>query len=382
MNKEAFIKDYFVDRRHSPSRKWQGLKDDEIALSVADMDFASPKSVSAGLKEMLELRAFGYTALPFDYFEVFKNYYLRHHQIAIEKDEIFFDDGAIAALYHIIDCFLNKGDKILICPPVYHQFANLIKTSEHTLVISPLIKSKRTFIIDYEDIENKFKDGVKLMILCNPHNPTGHIYTREELERLGDLALKYHVYIISDEVHADFAYGGQKYTPFMGLKKYEEIAFGVMGVSKTFNLALFAHSHVIIKDPILKDKYAKFLKVHHLGNPKYANALASYYAYRDGDKWLKMINAIIYDNYRFVASYLDEMGLYYSELEGTYLMFIDLEKILNGEKIEDFINRWRVSVNLGKVFGEGYETYVRLNLATHPDLIKEVMKRLKSLIKE
>ena len=376
MDKETFIEQYFVDRRNSPSRKWANLNQSTIPLSVADMDFASPDCVQIGLKKVLDLRAYGYTALKEDYYEVFKDYYLRHHGVIFEKDDIFFADGAIAAINHLIDCFTKVHDKILICPPVYHQFAHIVKTTRRKLVTSPLIKKGQTFLMDYEDLEKKFKTGVKMMILCNPHNPTGHVYTKKELTKLGELALKYHVLIISDEVHADFGHGEHKHTSLMSLEELYPLSFGIVGASKTFNLALFAHSHITIKDKGLKKTFREFLNQHHLGQPKLINAMASYYAFKDGDEWLRMINAIIYDNYRLASSYFDQLGLFYAKLEGSYLMFVDLKPLLKDEKIEDFIKRWDVVPNLGAVFGDGYETFVRLNLATHPNLILEALKRL------
>ena len=376
MNKYQFLEAYFIDRKKSPSFKWAKANDQTIALSVADMDFASPLSVKKGLEEVLDLKAYGYTALKEDYRSVFEAFYLRHHQLVINDDEIFFADGAIAAINQLIDCFSKPNDKILICPPVYHQFARIIKATGRKLVTSPLIKQDQTFVMDYEDIERRFKEGLKLMILCNPHNPTSHVYTKEELSRLGDLALKYDVYIISDEVHADFNFRGYQHTSMLSLEKYRSRVFGVLGASKTFNLALFAHSHIIIKDEKLKTAYLNFQNRHHLGSPKLMNALASYYAYRDGDEWLTLVKELIEDNYQIASSYLDSHELYYARLEGTYLMFIDLKPLLKDQTIEDFLKERDLSLNLGKDFGEGYDSYVRLNLATHSKLIKEALERI------
>ena len=245
-----------IDRTHTWSikhdfKKENGKADDILPLWVADMDFRSPDSVVEALKKAVDHGIFGYSRADESYFDAVAAWYQKRHHLTLQPEWMTCTPGIVFALSIAVRAFTQEGDAVLIQPPVYHPFSRAILRNKRTLVENPLVLKDGHYEMDLEDLEQKVLDEhVKLMILCNPHNPVGRVWTREELTALADICLRHHVYVISDEIHGDFVGQGHEQTPYASISE-EACLHSMMctAPSKTFNLAGMATSHLFIPDP-------------------------------------------------------------------------------------------------------------------------------------
>ena len=389
MNAQEFIQKYYIDRYNTDSRKYDQTyntyHDKEILpLSIADMDFKTCDKITENLAKIAKRGIFGYTYLPSDYEDAFINWHKRRHGITYQKEWLSFTNGAVTAIFDLLNCFTKEDDEILILTPVYHQFKNAILTSKRRVVESPLINDNGYFTIDYENVKDKLsRHHIKAFILCNPHNPVGRVFTKEELSKLFDLLISHDVLIISDEVHSDLIMKGFKHQPALGIDPgYNDHIITITALSKTLNLAVFAHTQVIIAAKELKERFDAYNQIHHIGMPLVFNAYASYFGFKYADEWLDDLIEVIEDNYRIAQKILDKYALEYTVLEGTYLIFINLEKVLHGMDIKEFmLKKWKVLPSFGEAFDKNYQNWVRLNLATSDKTVKEVFDRLDAILK-
>ncbi len=384
MNLDAFNKKYYVDRKNTHSIKWdmgqmKYQRDDLLPMWVADMDFKCPDSVIEGLQKDLMNGAFGYAHLDDRYYDAWIKWNQKVHNVTYNKEWLRFSDGAVSGIYQCIQAFTKIEDTIVIQTPTYPPFRDSVINCGRHLIQIPLIDDgKGYFSMDFAMIENSFKSGVKMMILCSPHNPIGRVWTKEELTQLLDLCVQYNVLLLSDEVHQDLIMTGFNQLPILSFdEKYFENIIALNACAKTFNLAQFSHSHILIPSEKLRTIYDEFTKTLHLGGVKYLNAMASCYAYEGGYEWLSNILAIIEENYRLVVDGLKDLPIEISKLEGTYLIFMNLEHVLNGNDIEDFmINDVKVLPNFGKTFEPNYDKWIRINLATSRENVMKFVKQL------
>ena len=372
MNLDAFNQKYYVDRQNTHSIKWdmgqmKYQRADLLPMWVADMDFKCPDSVSDGLASDLTNGAFGYAHLDERYYDAWIKWNQKVHNVTYDKEWLRFSDGAVSGIYQCIQAFTKNEDTIVIQTPTYPPFRDSVINCGRNLVQIPLIDDGQGyFTMNFEAIEETFKAGTKMMILCSPHNPIGRVWTKAELTRLLELCVKYDVLLLSDEVHQDLIMKGYNQLPILSFdQKYFEHIIALNACAKTFNLAQFSHSHILIPSVELRGIYDEFAKTLHLGGVKYLNAMASCYAYEGGYDWLQNILAIIEENYQLVVEGLKDLPIEISKLEGTYLIFVNLKHVLKGRDIEDFmINEVKVLPNFGKTFEPSYDKWVRINLAT------------------
>ncbi|MCA9749406.1 MAG: aminotransferase class I/II-fold pyridoxal phosphate-dependent enzyme, partial [Romboutsia sp.] len=247
--------DKIIDRTNNFSAKWSEMNknfgtNDLLPMWVADMDFLTAPCVMEALKDRLEQGIFGYTTRPSSYNESIVNWLDNRFSWKINQEWLMFSPAVITSISLLIQNLTQKNDKIMIQEPVYSPFHNIVESNERSLVISPLVKlDDGSYVMDYEDIEAKIKD-VKVFILCNPHNPVGRVWTREELTRLGEICLKHNVLIISDEIHSDIILKNHKHTPFASIsKEFRENTITCMAPTKTFNLAGLQSSFLVISNP-------------------------------------------------------------------------------------------------------------------------------------
>lgn len=360
--------------------------DDVIPLWVADMDFAIADEIQSALKKRLDHPIFGYTYQDAEFFEAIINWQKKRHNWQISTRSISVISGVIPALALSIKAFSEEGDKVMIQTPVYPPFYELVNKSGRELVKNPLIENNGEFSIDFEDMEKSFAEGgIKIIILNNPHNPVGKVWSRNELEKLVELCLKYDVKILSDEIHSDLITGTKPHIPVASIsKEASSITITCMSPTKSFNIAGLAIAYTIITDNKLRKTYRKELNSLHLfiGNTIGTEALIA--AYNEGEQWLDKMLGYVKDNSEFVSNYLDRNipEITMSNNEGTYLLWLDFRKLnLSNQELKDFlIKEAKLGLNQGFEFGEEGSGFARLNIATPRVTLEKAMLQLKTAI--
>lgn len=382
MNAKEFVENYYVERKNTNCVKWDSAKaKGKLPLWIADADFKLPQIVIDNLIERISHGSFGYSFLPDDYYDAYINWNRDKSNITYKKEWIRFSKGAIDGLTHVICALTNENDAILMTTPIYHHFFYTIRNTKRTLVESSLINDNYHFEMDYEDIEKKIVESdVKLMILCSPCNPVGRIWSKEELEKLFKITHKHHVIVVSDEVHSELVMPNHQFIPSLALKEYENDIITLNAESKTFSLALFQHSHIVCPNSKWLERIDEYQAYHDISDPNAFNGLASYYVYKYGKDWLDGFVNTIYENYLY---FKEEMKDYCDipNLAGSYLIFPDFSKSIKGDAAKFLDEKCDILVNPGNDFAKGYSSYVRINLATSPDNIKEAVRRIKAQIK-
>lgn len=379
-----------IDRTNNFSAKWSEMNknfgsNDLLPMWVADMDFLTAPCIMEALKDRLEQGIFGYTTRPSSYNESIVNWLDNRFSWKIKKEWLMFSPAVITSISLLIQNLTQKNDKIMIQEPVYSPFHNIVELNERDLVISPLIKlDDGSYIMDYEDIEAKIKD-VKIFILCNPHNPVGRVWTREELTRLGQICLKHNVIVISDEIHSDIILKNHKHTPFASIsKEFCKNTITCMAPTKTFNLAGLQSSFLVMSNPYYYEVMDRAFSTLDIKRNNAFSLVATEAAYNYGEDWLDELIKYIEDNVDFAIEYIKTNipKLKVKKPEGTYLLWVDFNGLNVDEKdLKDaLINKGRVALNSGSSFGIGGDGYYRINLACPRAMVLEALKRIEFAI--
>ena len=382
--------DEVIDRSNNFSAKWSEMdkkygSNDLLPMWVADMDFKTAPSVIDAIRERLEQGIYGYTTRPSSYNESIVNWASRRYGWNIKSDWIIFSPGVIPSISLIIKEMTNINDKIMIQEPVYSPFNSVVKDNDRELVISPLIKLEDgNYVMDFEDIESKIKD-VKMFILCNPHNPVGRVWTKEELKRLGDICIKNNVKVISDEIHGDIIFKGNKHIPFASIsEEFAQNSITCTAPTKTFNLAGLQMSQIILPN---KEDYKKLDSAFARLDIRRNNAfslIATEAAYNHGENWLDKLLEYIEGNVDFAIKYIKENMpvLKVKKPEGTYLLWVDFSETgLSDEEVtKALVEKGKVALNNGISFGVGGKGYQRINLACPRSMVEEGLNRIKMAI--
>lgn len=387
MDAQTFVRRYAVDRRHTNCVKWDMLDEtfgdfDLLPLWVADMEFAAPEAVIEALRARIDHGAFGYTYVPDDYYEAFFHWMDVRHGYRPEKEQVRFTSGVVDGLYRLVNAFTEPGDAVAVLNPVYYPFHHAVEETGRRLVTGRLHHDQGRFSIDFEDLETKLAEHeVKMLIHCSPHNPVGRVWLRDELERLFALCAEHDVLIVSDEIHQDFVMPGHRHipAPLVGDGRYNNRLFVLNAASKTFNLAAMAHSHLIIPNETLRERYDAYARRYNHVSFNMLGALATAAAYRGGETWLDGLLQVIVRNERLLRDKVKQglPGAILSPLEGTYLAFLDLRAVVPPEETETFVQgACRLAVDYGEWFGPDYRGFIRLNLATDPRYVAEAADRL------
>lgn len=379
-----------IDRTNNFSAKWSEMNknfgsNDLLPMWVADMDFLTAPCIMEALKDRLEQGIFGYTTRPSSYNESIVNWLDNRFSWKIKKEWLMFSPAVITSISLLIQNLTQKNDKIMIQEPVYSPFHNIVELNERDLVISPLIKlDDGSYIMDYEDIEAKIKD-VKIFILCNPHNPVGRVWTREELTRLGQICLKHNVIVISDEIHSDIILKNHKHTPFASIsKEFCKNTITCMAPTKTFNLAGLQSSFLVMSNPYYYEVMDRAFSTLDIKRNNAFSLVATEAAYNYGEDWLDELIKYIEDNVDFAIEYIktNMPKLKVKKPEGTYLLWVDFNSLNVDEKdLKDaLINKGKVALNSGSSFGIGGDGYYRINLACPRAMVLEALKRIEFAI--
>lgn len=382
-----------IDRTHTWSikhdfKKENGKADDILPLWVADMDFRSPDSVVEALKKAVDHGIFGYSRADESYFDAVAAWYQKRHHLTLQPEWMTCTPGIVFALSIAVRAFTQEGDAVLIQPPVYHPFSRAILRNKRTLVENPLVLKDGHYEMDLEDLEQKVLDEhVKLMILCNPHNPVGRVWTREELTALADICLRHHVYVISDEIHGDFVWQGHEQTPYASISE-EACLHSMMctAPSKTFNLAGMATSNLFIPDPEMRRKFRSELLDVGQENMNRLGLFACRAAYEGGGEWLDQLIGYLAGNLALVRDFCKNRvpQIQLVEPEGTYLAWLDCRELgmTDDELMAFFSDDAKVWMDPGTHSGEQGSGFMRFNLGSSRSVIAQALDRIEAAWKK
>ncbi|MFJ7831156.1 MalY/PatB family protein [Peribacillus sp. NPDC097284] len=387
LNRSIF--DEHISREHTGSVKWDKMaltslygREDVLPMWVADMDFPSPEPIQKALIERANHPVFGYTVPSESVYGEIQKWVKDRHQWSITKDMITFSSGVVSAIGSTIQAFTEPGDKILVQSPVYTPFFDMIKNNGREVVNSPLLLEANGFAIDFEDFEEKLKTGVKLFLLCSPHNPGGRIWTKEELLRIGELCLAHHVTIVSDEIHADLFHSTAMHHPIASLAdKLADITVTLMAPSKTFNIAGLQASFLITSNKELQVKLqnAQTRQAFHGLNIFALTAMEA--AYRDGLSWLTDLIEYIEENVKVAEAFISTEipSLRVMHPDASYLLWIDCRELgLSDKEIQErLIHKGKIALEPGTKYGAGGEGFVRMNIGCSRSLLQDGLTRLK-----
>ncbi|MDF1575998.1 MAG: PatB family C-S lyase [Bacteroidales bacterium] len=384
--------DTIIDRTGTNSVKYDlreklfGSKD-VLPFWVADMDFAVADFILDAIRERLEHPVLGYTFRSDSFSQSVSLWLERRHRWQISTHAIGFSPGIVPALNMCVMEFTSPGDRVVVQPPVYFPFFSAVTNHDRELVYNQLVKRDGRYEMDLDHLEELFKKGVKLFLLCNPHNPVGRAWSMAELKKLAGLCVKYGVLVISDEIHSDLLLFGHSHIPFASLgDDVADLTLTCMAPSKTFNLAGLYTSVMIVTNPRLKKRYEKILDVVHVGGDNILGQVALEAAYTHGADWLDQLLAYLENNYTAFVSYFRKAlpDLHISPLEATYLAWLDFSFLqLDDQGLNHFIiQKAGLGLNDGPMFGPGGSQHQRLNLATPKSILLEGAGRLAAAVQK
>ena len=376
--------DEIVPRRGSNSYKWDSAEDrDVLPMWVADMDFQVAPCIREALQHRVEHGIFGYTRVPDAYYEAVVGWFARRHKWTIDRGWMIYTSGVVPALSAVIKALTVPGDKVVVQTPVYNCFFSSIRNNGCEIVSNPLIYENRTYRMDYGDLERKMADpSVKVLLLCNPHNPAGRVWTKEELTRTGDICMRHGVTVIADEIHCELVYPGHTYTPFASLSEdFLKHSVTCVSPSKAFNIAGLQIANIIAADESIRQRIDKAININEVCDVNPFGVLATIAAYNDGEEWLTQLLEYINGNYLcmkdFCKVHLPQFPI--AELEGTYLVWMDCRALHTpSEELEHrLVNEARLWLNAGTMYGAEGEGFMRWNIACPRKQMLEGLKRFK-----
>lgn len=348
---------------------------------IADMDFATPQPISDAIRHRLEHPVLGYCVPPKEYYETLQMWFKKQYDLTLDPAEIVYTPGVVAGIYKLIQCWTKEGEGVAICPPVYYPFANVVRGSKRQLNEAPLLIKEERYYIDWERLEAALAVS-KILLWCHPHNPGGRVWSLEELQKVATLAKKHNCLIISDEIHADLTFAGDKHTPMPAVSpEAREISMSLMAPSKVFNMPGVIASQLYIPNPQLREVVFPYLEMNGLGHAACYTYDAVIAAYKHCGDWARSCMDYVEENIRFVESYIDQHipRLKMMRPEASFLIFLDCREL--GFKTTEelntfFIQKAGVVLNDGAMFGTGGEFFMRLNAGCPRTVLEEAMKRI------
>lgn len=376
-----------IDRKNTNSLKYdfaveRGRPEDILPLWVADMDFQAPAEVLDAIHMAVSHGIFGYSEVKGDYFAVLHDWFYEHHGWDTKEHWLIKTPGVVFAIALAVKAFTKKGEGVLIQQPVYYPFEETILLNDRKLVVNYLIQVNGRYSIDFEDFEQQIiAEDVKLFILCNPQNPVGRVWSREELNRMGEICIRHRVIIVSDEIHCDFTYPGYTHTVFAGMKEaFADQTITCTSPSKTFNLAGLQVSNIFIKNETIRCRFVKELNKSGYSQLNLLGLVACKAAYQYGEPWLTKLKAYLYDNLNYTREYLrDNLPMIkLIEPEGTYLIWLDFTALgLSKRELKELIvNKAKLWLDGGQIFGKNGSGYERINIACPRETLKKALEQL------
>ncbi len=382
--------DQLIDRKNTNSIKVDSLKDvfgseNLIPLWVADMDFLSPPEITEAMKQRVEHGIFGYVKPDKAYFSSIINWLYNKHNWTVDKEAISFVPGVVKGLAFAIDEFTKTNDKIIIQPPVYPPFKGTTEGLRRECVSNPLILENGQYKMDFENLRELAKIGCKMLILCNPHNPAGRVWTKEELSELAEICFDNKILVVSDEIHSDLVLHNYKHIPFATVSdKASQNSITLMAPSKTFNIAGIVSSFVVIENKEIRKRYFDYLDARQLGEGTIFGYIAAQYAYEYGEEWLNQAIDYIQKNIDFVDSYLKQNIPQIKTVipQASFLIWLDCRGLnLSQSELEElFIQKASLALNSGTFFGIEGEGFMRLNVGCPQSTLKKALDNLKKAV--
>lgn len=378
--------DEVVNRRGTDSKKYSVYREDVIPMWIADSDFKAPQPVVDALVERVQQGVYGYTPVSPRLKAAAAKWQETRFGWEVNPDAVEFVPGVISGVISAVRALSHPGDNIVIQTPCYPPFTDLSEHNGRHLLRNELILKDGRYEIDFEDFEAKVKDPrTKLFILCNPQNPTGRVFTREELIRLGELCLKYHVTVLSDEIHSDLVYSGHKHIPFASIsKEFEQNTISFMNPSKTFNLPGFRTAAFIAANPVLKNAVHDMVVNNKAIGENICGTVAFCTAYEQCAYYADQMVAYLEENRNLVEETLKDVdGIDVIHAEGTYLLWLDCRKLnMSQEELDRFfVETVKLGLNSGKSFGPEGNGFLRMNIACPRSTVKEAMNRIVTAVK-
>jgi cystathionine beta-lyase len=382
--------DEIIQRKGTDCEKYDQLdkffgNGNAIPLWVADSDFRVPDFITASIRYRTDHEIYGYSYRPEGYYNSIINWQQKMHDWQIDREMILPTQGVVATLSAIIMAYTQAGEKVIVQPPVYTPFFTCVKDCGRLVVENPLVETDGYYTFDFDDLIRKIDKDTRLLILCNPHNPVGRVWTKEELSQLGDICLKNNVLIVSDEIHSDLIFTGYKHTPLPAISN--ELANNCivcMAPSKTFNIAGLATSYVIIPNRKIRQQYDHFLHMLHLKSGNLFGNVALEAAYSHGMDWVRQQNAYLEANRDYLIGFIGEKmpKLKMSFTEATYLAWIDFREYGMDELVLNrlLIDRAEVVLNKGSIYGNQGTGFFRLNFACPRQTLEEAMIRIEAVL--
>ena len=380
-----------VNRRGTASEKWDLLEQkfggkDILPLWVADMDFRAPAPVIEALKKRVEHGVYGYTMRTASYYQSIVGWLKKRYGWETKYEWITYAPGVMPSINLAIQAFTYPGDKIVVQPPVYPPFFKTVENNGRSLLMNPLKYQDGSYKMDFDNLRKKLSPRVKMLILCNPHNPVGRVWTRNELTELSELCLENNIMIVSDEIHSDLILKGHKHTPMATISKdVADITLTCMSPSKTFNLAGLCISSVIVSNLKMFRQFNIATENAALETTNVFGIVASEAAYRYGEDWLEQLLAYVQGNVDFLLDYFKIRIASIKPVtpEGTYLVWLDCRDLgMNPTNLRQFmIKKAKVGLNDGSTFGLGGEGFQRINLACPRANLEEALKRIENAVK-
>ena len=383
--------DRIIDRKNTRCLKYdfaakRGMPEDVLPLWVADMDFETSSYIEDALTERVKEGIFGYSDVQTPYFEIIRDWMIRHHDWEPQEKWLIKTPGVVFALAMAVKAYTDPGDKVLLQQPVYYPFSEVITDNGREVVSNDLVLTEEgTYKIDFADFEQKIiANGIKLFLLCSPHNPVGRVWTKEELETIGDICVKHGVTVVSDEIHNDFIWEGT-HTVFAGIKKeFADISVTCTSPSKTFNLASMLISNIFIPDQTLRRKFRKEMDRAGISQLSVLGLVATEAAYAHGDEWYAAMKNYVRDNIAFARAYVEENlpGVRMIDTQGTYLIWLDFRQ--TGLTVEELDHKIIYEAGLwldsGKIFGKTGEGFERINVACPRAVLQEALDRIRGIL--
>lgn len=375
--------DKIVARRHSGSYKWDTVPEDTLPLWVADMDFEVAPAVKKALADRVAHGVFGYTQVDDSYYDAVISWYERRHQWAVDRRWMLYTSGVVPAVSCAIKALTLPGENVLVQTPVYNCFFSSIKNQGCQIVENRLVRQDDSYVIDWDDFERKCADEkTTVFLLCNPHNPAGRVWTREELAKMGAICSKHHVFVISDEIHCELVMPGHKFTPFAAVSEANLCnCVTLSSPSKSFNTAGLQIANIICKDEEVRRRIDRVINIFEVCDVNPFGPIALKAAYNESEDWLDALNEYIWGNYQLLrdtfAKQLPKLEV--MRLEGTYLAWVDISSLgmTSDEVTEKLLRKGHVFVSDGTLYGkEAGEGFIRINLACPRAVLTEGLNRI------
>jgi len=382
--------DRVIDRRNTYSIKyeplWRGKPADVLPLWVADMDFAAPVCVQQALADRANHGIFGYSEPGDGYFDVTRNWFETRFNWITKREWLTVTPGVVNALYLAVRAFTKPGDGIVIQQPVYYPFESSVKKTGRQLLVNELVYQNGHYNIDFQDFEEKIKQA-KMFIMCNPHNPVGRVWSRVELERMGEICLRHGVVVVADEIHQDFVFPGHKHAVFASINEdLAKITVTCTSPSKTFNLAGLLCANIFISNKDLRDKFKEEYAGCGLSQPGVMGLVACEAAYKDGAEWLDQLIDYLAGNMQLLKTFLSRRmpKIKLVEPEGTYMAWLDCNGLGLGAKEldETLTQKCKLWLSSGPSFGKGGNRFERINVACPRSVLQNALERLTKIDQE